>query len=169
MSDLAGTTRDAVSSGWIYNGRRLVLVDTAGLDQKQRRRDRIDDLSKEQVQRVINYSHVVLIIIDCEKAITQEDLQIIEEVIDEGRSVVLIGNKWDMVNDKFKKKAKTYMEKQVEKYIGIAKGLPITFISAKTGYRIDKVMDEVLRVYEKWNTRVSTNLTNRWAREFQVV
>ena len=54
------------------------------------------------------------------------------------------------------------MEKQLEKGLGQAKGIPIAYVSAKTGVRVDNVMDEVMRVYEKWNTRVSTGLLNKW-------
>ena len=87
-------------------------------------------------------------------------------VLEEGRVVVIIANKWDLVDNKFKKKAVKWMEKQVEKGLGQAKGIPIAYISAKTGQRTDKIMDEVLRVYEKWNTRVSTGLLNKWIQAF---
>jgi predicted GTPase len=60
------------------------------------------------------------------------------------------------------KKAVMWMQKQLEKKFRQAKGIPITFVSAKTGIRVDKIMDEVLRVYEKWNTRVSTAVLNKW-------
>jgi GTP-binding protein len=61
------------------------------------------------------------------------------------------------------------MEKQLEKGLGQAKGIPIAYVSAKTGQRVDNVMDEVMRVYEKWNTRVSTGLLNRWIQDFNRV
>ena len=90
-------------------------------------------------------------------------------MLDEGRSVVIIGNKWDLIEDKYKKKAVQWMQKQLEKGLGQAKGIPIAFVSAKTGLRVDNVMTEVMRVYEKWNTRVSTGLLNKWLAEFNKV
>ena len=93
----------------------------------------------------------------------------VKRVVDEGRGVVIIANKWDLVDDKYKKKAVKYMEKQLEKGLGIAKGIPIAYVSAKTGQRTDRIMDEVLRVYEKWNTRVSTGLLNKWIHAFAKV
>lgn len=96
-------------------------------------------------------------------------MQIIDKVLEEGRAIVVVANKWDLVDDKYKKKAVQWMEKQLEKGLGQAKGIPIAFVSAKTGTRVDQVMTEVLRVYEKWNTRVSTGLLNKWIHEFSKV
>ena len=107
--------------------------------------------------------------IDSMEAFTGVDMQIIDKVLEEGRAVVVIANKWDLVDDKYKKKAVQWMEKQLEKGLGQAKGIPIAFVSAKTGTRVDQVMEEVLRVYEKWNTRVSTGLLNKWIHEFSKV
>lgn len=66
------------------------------------------------------------------------------------------------MDDKYKKKAVAWMEKQLARGIGTSKGIPITFVSAKVGIRVDNIMHEVMRVYEKWNTRVSTGLLNKW-------
>jgi len=71
--------------------------------------------------------------IDATEAFTAADMTLIKKVLDEGRAVVVVANKWDLVDDKFKKKAVKWMEKQLEKGLGQAKGIPITFISAKTG------------------------------------
>lgn len=104
--------------------------------------------------------------IDSMEAFTAADMSMIKNVLEEGRSVVIIANKWDLVEDRYKKKAVKWMEKQLEKGLGQAKGIPIAFISAKSGQRTEKIMDEVLRVYEKWNTRVSTGLLNKWMYAF---
>ena len=91
---------------------------------------------------------------------------VIKKVLDEGRGVVIAANKWDLVEDKYKKKAVKWMEKQLEKGIGQARGVPMAFISAKGGLRVERILDEVMRVYEKWNTRVSTGLLNKWVHAF---
>jgi len=93
-------------------------------------------------------------------------MMVVKKVLDEGRAVVIAANKWDLVEDKFKKKAVKWMEKQLEKGLGQAKGVPLAYVSAKSGIRIDKILDEVMRVYEKWNTRVSTALLNKWIHAF---
>ncbi len=87
---------------------------------------------------------------------------VIKKVVDEGRAIVVAANKWDLIEDKYKKKAVKWMEKQIEKGLGNAKGVPLAFVSAKEGIRTDRILDEVMRVYEKWNTRVSTGLLNKW-------
>lgn len=100
------------------------------------------------------------------EAFTSSDVMVIKKVLDEGRSIVIAANKWDLVEDKYKKKAVKWMEKQLEKNLGQAKGIPLAFVSAKNGIRVDKILDEVMRVYEKWNTRVSTGLLNKWIYAF---
>ena len=94
---------------------------------------------------------------------------VINKVLEEGRGIVIAANKWDLIEDKYKKKAVKWMEKQLEKILGQAKGVPLIYISAKMGLRVDKIMDEVLRVYEKWNTRISTRLLNKWLHAFAQV
>lgn len=100
---------------------------------------------------------------------TAAEITLITKVLDEGRAVVVVANKWDLIDDKYKKKAVKFIDKQLEKGLGSAKGLPVAYVSAKTGLRTSRIMDEVLRVYEKWNTRVSTGLLNKWIHAFQKV
>lgn len=129
----------------------------------------VDVKVQKEVNDAIKYSHVVAVMIDSMEAFTAADMSLVKMVLDEGRSVVIIANKWDLVDEKYKKKAVKWMDKQLEKGLGQAKGIPIAFVSAKTGQRTDKIMNEVLRVYEKWNTRVSTGLLNKWMHAFQKV
>ncbi|CAI2358975.1 unnamed protein product [Moneuplotes crassus] len=161
-NDLPGTTRDAISIQWVHMGRRVNLVDTAGVDIKARNKNRIEHLINENMEKVLKYSHIAIVLIDAMEAFTIQDLMIMDKVISEGRGLVVAANKWDLVADKYKRKAVQWMNKQLEKKFRQAKGIPLTFVSAKTGIRVDKVMDEVLRVYEKWNTRISTSLLNNW-------
>jgi GTPase len=168
-SDIPGTTRDAVHVQWQWQGRRVVLVDTAGIKPGTMAKDRVELAVNEMVDDTIGYSHVVAIIIDCMEAFTAVDMAIIKRTLDEGRAIVIVGNKWDLIEDKYKRKATKWMDKQLEKGLGQAKAIPITYVSAKTGLRVDSTMDEVLRVYEKWNTRVSTGLLNKWLYEFNKV
>lgn len=123
-------------------------------------------MMEEEVRVAIQYSHVVAVLIDSMEGFSSSEMAIVKRVVDEGRAVVIVANKWDLVDDKYKKKAVKWMDKQLEKGMGQAKGIPITFVSAKNGFRTDRIMDEVLRVYEKWNTRVSTGLLNKWMHAF---
>jgi len=161
-NDLPGTTRDSVTVQWVHRGRRVNLADTAGINIKSNNKSKIEEMVKDNMEKVLNYSHVALVMIDSMEAFTIQDFAIMTRVIEEGRGLVVVANKWDIVADKFKRKAVMWMNKQLEKKFRQAKGVPITFVSAKTGIRVNKVMDEVLRVYEKWNTRVTTSLLNKW-------
>lgn len=93
----------------------------------------VDEKVQEEVFEAIKYSHVVAVMIDSMEAFTAADMSLVKMVLDEGRSVVVIANKWDLIDDKYKKKAVKWMEKQLEKGIGQSKGIPIAYISAKTG------------------------------------
>lgn len=168
-NDLAGTTRDTVTVNWTFGGRRVTLVDTAGIKPGTRIKTEVEAMVGQQVQQAIDYSHVVVVLIDAMEAFTAADMAVIRKVVDEGRAIVVAANKWDLVEDRYKKKAVKWMEKQLEKGLGHAKGVPIAYISAKTGMRTDRIMDEVMRVYEKWNTRVSTGLLNKWLQAFSRV
>lgn len=123
----------------------------------------------DEITKSIGYSHVVAVLIDSMAAFTSADMTLVKKVLDEGRAVVVVANKWDLIQDKYKKKAIKWMEKQLEKGLGQAKGIPIAYVSAKSGQRVDNIMSEVLRVYEKWNTRVSTGLLNKWLYAFSKV
>ena len=105
-NDMPGTTRDSVQVQWSYNGCRVVLVDTAGIKPGTGLpKDEVDLMVNDQVQKTVNYSHVVCVMIDSMQAFTGVDMQIIDKVLEEGRAIVVIANKWDLVDDKYKKKA----------------------------------------------------------------
>lgn len=169
-NDMPGTTRDSVYVQWAYNGRRIILVDNAGIKPGTGLpKTEVDMMVNDQVDKSLNYSHVVIMMIDSMQAFTSIDMQIIKKILDEGRGIVIVANRFDLVDDKYKKKAVKWMEKQLARGLGQAKGIPMAFVSAKTGMRVNKIMDEVMRVYEKWNTRVSTGLLNKWIYEFNKV
>ena len=91
---------------WVYQGRRVILVDTAGIKPGTGLpKDQVEILVNEQVQKSIDYSHVVCVMIDSMQAFTSTDMQIIEQVLTEGRALVVVANKWDLIDDKYKKKA----------------------------------------------------------------
>ena len=98
-NDLEGTTRDAVRVQWIYRGRRITLVDTAGLKINKTNQTVIDDMVQQDVFDAIKYSHVVGVMIDSTEAFTAADMTLIRRILEEGRAVVVIANKWDLVPD----------------------------------------------------------------------
>lgn len=110
------------------------MVDNAGIyTTRKGKKGEVQAMVQEQVENVIRFSHVTLLLIDSMEAFTKTDLMILNKVLQEGRAVVVCANKWDLVEDKWKKRAVKWMEKQLEKGLGLAKGVPLAFISAKTG------------------------------------
>ncbi len=113
VTDLPGTTRDAVTVEWIHKGRRMNLVDTAGLRPKsnERNRSRVDQLIYEDVGKAVAKAHVVIVLIDAMCAFTTNDFMIIKEVLSQGKGLVIAANKWDLVDIKYRAKAVKWMEK----------------------------------------------------------
>ena len=96
---------------WVYGGRRVNLVDTAGIKPGTSIKTNIDEMIADSVQQSIDYSHIVIVVIDAMEAFTSSDMMVIKKVLDEGRGLVIVANKWDLVEDKYKKKAVKWMEK----------------------------------------------------------
>ena len=166
-SDLPGTTRDAISVQWVYKGKKIQLVDTAGIERRVRLKSKAEHMVQQSTMKTIKYSHVVVCLIDALDAFRVQDMSVAQHIVKEGRAVVLVVNKWDLVTDDWRSKASKFMHKQVEKSLGETKGMPLLFVSALTNYKMDKLMDEVLRTYERWNMRVSTGLLNDWLNRFK--
>jgi len=90
-------------------------------------------------------------------------------IVEQGRGIVLLINKWDLVQNEYKSKASKFMRKQVERALNEIKDVPMMYISAKTGYKVDNIMDEVLKVYNQWNMRISTGILNNWLKNLKKV
>ena len=93
----------------------------------------MEEMINEEVSKSLKFSHVGILMIDSLEAFTTQDMMILDNIISEGRGVVIVANKWDLVTDRYKTKAVRWMTKQLEKGFGDAKGIPLAFISAKTG------------------------------------
>ena len=167
VSDQAHTTTDSNSIQWVYNNRKYELVDTAGLERRIKYKSPMENLIYTKTMHSIKKSQVVIVMIDALDAFMTLDFDLIQTIFDEGKPVVIAVNKWDLVHQKWKHRAHTFMTEQVAKNLGILKGVPVHFVSAKEGGNITKMLDDVGRVYERWNTRISTGLINSWLRRFK--
>ncbi|MFH1159173.1 MAG: ribosome biogenesis GTPase Der [Pseudomonadota bacterium] len=156
----AGITRDAVHVDWEYGGRKLRLVDTAGLRRKTRVVGDIEKMAVEDTLRAIRLAQVVVMVIDAEHAFERQDLTIISHAIDEGRAVVVAVNKWDAV--KQRNEVLEEIKHQIETNMPQVRGIPVVTISALNGLRLDQLMQAVLTTYDFWNKRVPTGKLNRW-------
>ena len=162
----AGTTRDSVDTPFIFNEKRYVLIDTAGIRRKGRVSQKLEKYSVIHALKALDRTHVALVVIDAEEGITDQDLTIAGYAHERGRAVILIVNKWDLV-----KKDNTTMGEYVKDVRDAFKFLPdspIHFVSALTGQRINKIMADVEMVSDEFNRKVSTAELNRVLKDAEI-
>lgn len=159
VSDIAGTTRDAIDAPFRYHGRTLIFVDTAGLRRQSRIDDGIEFYSSLRTRRAIERAEICLLLIDAtEGEIHNQDLKVAQLAWDTGRALVLIVNKWDLVQKDDKSAAK--FEKKAHEKAPFLKHVPFLFTSAITGQRVTRVLDVVLEVAMQRQFRVQTAEVN---------
>lgn len=158
VSDIAGTTRDAIDTPFEYNGQKYTLIDTAGIRRKSRVDESIEKYSVIRALSAIERSDVCLLMIDAEEGVTDQDTKIAGYAHEAGRAVVIVVNKWDLIE----KDNKTYNDyvATVRTELAYMKYAPIEFISAKTGQRFDNILKLVNYVAEQQTLRVTTGLLN---------
>ncbi len=156
----AGITRDAISVDWVHHGRKIRLVDTAGLRKRAKVQGKLEHLSVGDTLHTIRFAEVVVLVIDAVEMLERQDLQIARMVIEEGRALVLAVNKWDMVEDR----AATLkiLHRRIELSLPLVKELPVVTISAINRKRLDALIDAAFAVHAVWNKRVATPALNRW-------
>lgn len=158
----AGITRDAIHVDWEFGGRKLRLVDTAGLRRRARVVNHIERMSVEDTMRAIRLAQVVIMVIDGETLFEKQDLTIAGHIVEEGRGLIVALNKWDKVKNK--EEVLEEVRYQLDSSLAQVKDVPVVTISALNGQRLDKLMEGVLQVYNLWNHRVPTGKLNRWLR-----
>ena len=159
VSDVAGTTRDAIDTPFSYGGRDYVLVDTAGIRRKRANEDEsIERYSVIRSLGAIRRADVVLIVIDAAEGLSEQDVRIAGYVHEEGKASVLIVNKWDLIE----KDTHTMNEfkKKLSVDLAFMDYVPMLFISALNGQRVNKVMEQADFAYAQNCMRVSTGTLN---------
>lgn len=155
----AGVTRDAISTEWEYQGRKINLVDTAGLRKQSRVSDSLEKMSAASTKRAAFLAQVVVLVLDAEAVLDKQDLTIARQVLDEGRALVIAVNKWDIAN---RKEALDQLNYKLKTSLTQAEGVPTVTISALKGEGLDKLMRAVFKVYDRWNIRIPTAPLNKW-------
>ncbi len=167
VSDVPGTTRDAIDTPLLAGEDRYVLIDTAGLRRKSRVDEEIERYSGLRSLRAIERSDVVLMVLDATEGVTDQDKKIVGFAHDRGRGIIIVINKWDLV-DKDDKTVNLFTEK-VRNELAFAQYAPIVFVSAKTGQRVHRVLPLVKHVAEQQNLRIATNTLNELIQEATLV
>ncbi|HVJ43516.1 MAG TPA: ribosome biogenesis GTPase Der [Dongiaceae bacterium] len=161
----AGITRDAIAIDWQWRDQPIRLIDTAGLRRRSKVVEKLERLSGADTDRAIRFAHVVVLVLDSADMLEKQDLTIARSVIDEGRALIIAANKWDAVEDK--NSALKKLRDRLDLSLPQVRGIPVVTISGMTGRNLDRLMDAVLDVYQRWNKRVPTAQLNRWLGEVQ--
>jgi GTP-binding protein len=156
----AGITRDSISLDWEWNGRSVRLVDTAGLRKRAKVEDKLEKLSAFDTKRAIDHAEVVVLLLDATRGLEAQDLRIADQVLEEGRALVIALNKWDVAENA--SSLFNGVKAALEEGLSQLKGVPVLTVSAKTGKGIDQLMGAAFEVRESWSQCVSTGELNRW-------
>jgi len=156
----AGITRDAISVEWDWEGRKIRLVDTAGLRRKARVQEKLEKLSTADSIRAITFAEVVVLVMDATHPFEIQDLQIADLVEREGRALVFVLAKWDLVEDP-QAQLKAFIE-HAERMLPQVRGAPVVALSAETGRGVERLMPAVVKTYTDWSTKVKTRDLNDW-------
>jgi GTP-binding protein len=158
-----GITRDAIAIAWSWRGRPVLLHDTAGLRRRARVADRLEKLAVGDAVRAMNFADVVVLLTDASAPLERQDLTIARQVTEEGRALVVVLSKWDLVEDR--SAMLSVARELADNSLSQVKGVPIVTVSGLTGAGVDRLLQSVFDVYERWQRRVATAALNRWLAE----
>ena len=158
VSDLAGTTRDAVDTEVRFEGREYVFIDTAGIRRKNKIKEEIERYSIIRAVTAVERADVVIIMIDGEEGVTEQDAKIAGIAHDRGKGIIIAVNKWDLV-EKDDKTVYRYTER-IRQVLSFMTYAEVMFISAKTGQRLHKIFSMIDMVIQNNSMRVATGVLN---------
>jgi GTP-binding protein len=159
----AGITRDAIASSLEWDGRSLLLFDTAGLRRKMRVEGRAEELAVGDALKAIRFAEIVVLLVDAEHPFEKQDLQIAELIAEEGRALVITVNKWDLVRERDKRLAG--LRETCQRLLPQVKGVALVPVSALTGKGLDRLMQAILAADGLWNRRLPTHALNQWLQD----
>lgn len=158
VTNIPGTTRDAIDSYVDYEGEEYIFIDTAGLRRKKKIYEDVERYSVVRTLSAIDRSNICVLVIDATEGVTEQDTKIAGYAHDNGKAIIIAINKWDLVN----KDNKTHNEfvKDIRDDLGFILYAPIVFISAITGQRVDNLLETIRVVNNNYNLRIKTGVLN---------
>jgi GTPase len=156
----AGITRDSITLDWEWEGRRVRLVDTAGLRKRAKVEDKLERLSAADTRRAIDHAEVVVLLLDATRGLESQDLKIADQVIEEGRALIIAVNKWDVAENG--SSLFNGIKAALAEGLAQLRDVPLLTVSAKTGKGIDTILKVGFELREAWSRRVPTGELNRW-------
>lgn len=158
VSDIAGTTRDAIDTDIVYNGKEYVFIDTAGLRRKSRIKEELERYSIIRAVSAVERADVVLMVIDAVEGVTEQDAKIAGIAHERGKGIIIVVNKWDAI-EKNDRTMREY-ENEVRRVLSFMPYAEIMYVSAQTGQRLVKLYDMIDMVIENQSMRVATGVLN---------
>ena len=156
VDDLAGTTRDPVDEIVELDGRTWTFVDTAGIRRRVHMQSGADYYASLRTQRAIDKAELALMLIDASQELTEQDVRIMQQVIDAGRAMVLVCNKWDLVDDD----RRAQLDRDIERELVQMPWVERINISAKTGWHTNRLTRAMVKALDSWDKRVTTSKLN---------
>ena len=157
VSNIAGTTRDAVDTPFKYEGKKFIAIDTAGIRKSGKIYESIEKYSVLRSMKAIERSDVCILVINAEEGIIEHDKHIASYALESGKALVIVVNKWDTVKDENDISSFTKLVRNEFKFLSY---VPIVFLSALTKKRIHTLMPEIIKVYENSKREIKTSLLN---------
>ena len=158
VSDIAGTTRDAIDTAIKHEDREYIFIDTAGLRRKNKIKEELERFSIIRTVTAVERADVVLMVIDATEGVTEQDAKIAGIAHERGKGVIIVVNKWDAI-EKNDKTMKQY-ENDIRTTLAYMPYAEIMYVSAKTGQRLNKLYDMIDMVIENQTLRVATGVLN---------
>lgn len=158
VSDIPGTTRDAIDTSLEWNGRRFVLIDTAGIRRKGKTRQVLDKFSMVMALKALDRCDVAVLVLDAMEQISDQDATVAGYALERGKGCLVLGNKWDLSREKevlFEE-----FEDRVSRKLRFLEFAPVLTLSAKSGLRVDKVLPQVEKIYEEYSRSIATSSLN---------
>ena len=164
----AGITRDSIAIDWEWKApdgtmRPVRLIDTAGMRKKAKVEDKLEKLSVADARRAVDFAEVVVLLLDATRGLEAQDLRIADNVLQEGRALIVAISKWDVAEGA--SALFNGIKAALEDGLSQVRGVPVLTVSGKTGKGIDALLGAAFEVREIWSKRVSTGQLNRWFEE----
>jgi GTP-binding protein len=158
VSDIPGTTRDAIDTLFEWNGHRFILIDTAGIRRKGKTVQVLDKFSVIMALKALDRCDVAVLVLDAIEPVTDQDATVAGYALDRGKACLILGNKWDLSREKeilFEE-----FEERVQQKLKFLEFAPVLTVSAKSGLRVDKILPQVQQVYEEYSRSIATATLN---------
>lgn len=163
--DSSGTTRDSIDIDFAIYGKKVKLIDTAGIRKKNKIYDNLEKLAVQHSIKSLSLANVVILIIDAENPLEKQEMHLAGKTIDEGKSLIIAINKWDKIDEDKKKYLLDDIEYKINHNFKGLKGCSIIPISALQGKNVKLVIKSALKSYDQWNMQITTSKLNNWLRK----